>query len=96
MSIACPYCKTVVIPNGFKPGRHTPKCPRCGNPFVLIVPERGGGTVTVRRLVIPNSAVDPTAPTDRLPVASSLPPAKAPLPGADTEKLRKPGEEPPP
>lgn len=92
MNAACPYCKAVVIPNGFEPGRHTPTCARCGNPFVLIVP--AGGAVKVRQLVAPDPAVDPKAPTTRLPAASS-PPARDAAPDEDTGRLRKPGRGPP-
>lgn len=92
MSVACPYCKAVVNPNGFKPGRHTPKCRRCGNPFVLVVPADERQAASVQLLVTPKPAVDPKAPTDRLPAASSRPATAAP-PNVDTDKLRKPDEE---
>lgn len=41
MSIACPYCKTVLKPKELKPGKYNPKCPKCGSPFLLTVADDG-------------------------------------------------------
>ena len=37
MSIACPYCKAVLNPKALKPGRFQPKCPGCGEAFLLVI-----------------------------------------------------------
>jgi eukaryotic-like serine/threonine-protein kinase len=99
MSIACPYCKAVLAPKGLKPGRYTPKCPKCGNPFILIVPKEPGGTISVQQLVPPKKQAaipdtvrtpavksTPAPETDRLPAQSS-PPGKIAPPNALTDKI---------
>ncbi len=38
MSVTCPYCRNVIKLKSVKPGRFTPKCPKCAKPFILTVP----------------------------------------------------------
>ena len=35
MQFGCPACHTTVSANFAKPGRFTPKCPKCGTPFIV-------------------------------------------------------------
>lgn len=37
MAISCPYCGHSTTPKASRPGRFTPKCPKCGRPFDLVV-----------------------------------------------------------
>ena len=75
MSIACPYCKAVLSPKGLKPGRFQPKCPGCGRPFVIVVPDEPGGTISVHQAAAPKSA--PVADTAKNPAPR---PAAKPAP----------------
>lgn len=50
MNIACPYCNATLTPKSLKPGRYAPKCPKCGRPFVLDVPEDDEADVTVEEI----------------------------------------------
>ena len=52
MSIPCPHCQSPLNPKGLKPGQFKPKCPKCGNVFVLIVPEDASGTIAVKMLPV--------------------------------------------
>jgi hypothetical protein len=104
MSIACPYCKTVLTPKGLKPGKYTPKCPRCGNPFLLFVPKEEGGAVSVQRLSPQKPAggeedtVRMGSPQDtvRVPAVKpkSPPPAEKPLPDTVRVPAVKPKDTP--
>ncbi len=110
MSIACPYCKAVLKTKGLKPGKYMPKCPKCHNPFVIVVPDDENGPIAVQQLVkkklpedLPDTvrvpAVKPSSPqptTDKLPSAASRPPTKIAPPGALTDRLPRSGSVPPP
>ena len=39
MAIQCPYCQYSITVKNAKPGKYTPKCPKCTKPFALRVPE---------------------------------------------------------
>lgn len=41
MSVLCPYCSLNIELKGARPGRFTPKCPRCREKFVLLIPPEG-------------------------------------------------------
>lgn len=81
MNIACPYCRAVIKIQSPKTGRFTPQCPKCHNPFVVVVPEDETGTVKVEPLRKKPAAPAPDAgraaeersDTDRLPIASARP-----------------------
>ena len=45
MAIACPLCNQRINLKASKPGRFRPRCPRCRQLFLLIVPETGGAVV---------------------------------------------------
>lgn len=38
MAIACPYCNLNIELTGVRAGRFSPRCPRCNEKFVLIIP----------------------------------------------------------
>ena len=38
-SIRCPNCRHTIALRGVKPGKFQPKCPKCKEPFVLVIPE---------------------------------------------------------
>ncbi len=50
MNIACPYCNATLTPKSLKPGRYTPKCPKCGRPFVVDVPADDEADVIVEEI----------------------------------------------
>jgi len=77
MSIACPYCKAVLTPKGLKPGRYTPKCPKCGQAFLLVVPETEGGTISVQQLV-KKAGADPAGGNPASPAKKAVAPATPP------------------
>ncbi len=39
MSVLCPYCGLTIELTGVKPGRFSPRCPKCREKFVLIIPQ---------------------------------------------------------
>ena len=97
MSIACPYCKAVIKVKALKPGRYTPQCPKCNNPFLVTVPEEEGGTFKVEPIKkkpaandLPDTVRVPAPnPTAKLPGTSPRPPAKTAPPDAPTDVLVK-------
>ena len=101
-SIACPYCKAVLKVRALKAGRYTPQCPKCHNPFLVVVPEDETGTLKVEPIKKPAAGDLPDtvrrpAPTARLPATSPRPPAKTAPPDAPTDILVKgAGKTPPP
>jgi len=69
MHFPCPSCKQAISANPPKPGKYTPKCPKCGKSFVLLVPEDPTATVQVRaaspasgRISAPPKAPPPPSP----------------------------------
>ena len=99
MSIACPYCKAVIKVKALKPGRYTPQCPKCNNPFLVTVPEEEDGTFKVEPIKkkpaandLPDTVrVPPAKPTSKLPTTSPRPPAKTATPDAQTDVILKKG-----
>jgi tRNA A-37 threonylcarbamoyl transferase component Bud32 len=51
--IVCPYCGRGIKLKSAKPGRYTPRCGKCGRPFVLTVPADPHDTVAVMALAVP-------------------------------------------
>ena len=85
MSIACPYCKAVLSPKGLKPGRFQPKCPGCAKPFLLVVPDEPGGTMSVQQIVAQKAAA--VADTAKNPAPK---PAAKPAPKPVAKPARRP------
>ena len=56
MQIHCPNCRVPINSKVLKPGRYTPKCPKCAEPFVLVVPADPGQTVFVRKVPVPEAS----------------------------------------
>jgi serine/threonine protein kinase len=50
MAVVCPYCQRGANMQNPKPGQFTPKCPRCGRRFVLVVSKDPGQAPVVRPL----------------------------------------------
>ena len=65
MQFPCPSCKQAITAKPPKPGKYTPKCPKCGKPFQMIVPDGEGATVQIR--AVPASGAVPP-PSSRAPV----------------------------
>src|SRR5690606_30093116 len=61
MAIECPYCGHRMSVRDAKSGRYQPKCGKCGQRFLLLVPD-GGGTPTVKRIEAKSPAAAKTAP----------------------------------
>ena len=76
MSIACPHCNAVLNPKGLKPGKFTPKCPQCKKPFLIVVPDDEGETISVQRIPQPRPTAVPD--TDRVPAIKPPTPRPAP------------------
>jgi hypothetical protein len=100
MSIACPYCKAVLTPKGLKPGKYTPKCPKCGNPFLLFVPKDEGGTISVQQLAPKKPAdgaedtVRGVAPNDTVRVPAVKPKNPPPAAGKPGKPAAAPTTDP--
>jgi hypothetical protein len=63
VSIRCPHCQNAITVKGAKPGRYTPKCPKCGGSFALTVTEGGED-----RWVVEGPDVKPKAAPEPLPL----------------------------
>jgi serine/threonine protein kinase len=46
--LSCPYCQQSITLKGARPGRYTPRCARCGEKFLLVVPEGGAGPTAAK------------------------------------------------
>jgi serine/threonine protein kinase len=69
VSITCPYCRNTIKLKSVKPGRFTPKCPKCAKAFVLTVPADPAQPPVVAAIKpaaaaapAPAAAVEQTAP----------------------------------
>jgi serine/threonine protein kinase len=47
VAISCPHCNHRILLRAPKPGRFRPKCPRCDNHFVLVIPAEPGAAMQV-------------------------------------------------
>jgi membrane protein implicated in regulation of membrane protease activity len=80
--IQCPYCQNTLSLKEAKPGRYTPRCPKCREPFQLDVPEDPDQapvaskvrSVSANEIEVADSAA-PTAPY--LPTTAPVEPAPA-------------------
>jgi serine/threonine protein kinase len=77
VAIVCPHCQHSMSVKGAKPGRYTPKCSRCKQPFLIVVPEDPARPVTAAPL--PKKAADKTAAV--APPAPGLEETTAPTEG---------------
>jgi len=71
MNIVCPSCDATLTLKALKPGQFKPKCPKCGRPFLLEVPEDDNEDITVTEIKL-----KPLPKTKPVPVLrkSDLPP----------------------
>jgi len=78
--IRCPRCRDEIAIKDARPGRFRIKCPRCGSPFALTVPDEPGAAAVVEALAAEAPAPSPTpAP----PPPPPPPPTAGPtVPGA--------------
>lgn len=78
MAVDCPNCSHELKLKSPRPGRFRPNCPRCGLPFLLIVPEAAGEAMEVRRIPTDTVASPMRARAKERPEAGgSTPPATA-------------------
>jgi hypothetical protein len=63
-----------------RPGRHTPRCAKCGRPFALTIPEDPNDTCAVMALAVPADGAAPPPPPP--PVPANGEPTQAPHPEA--------------
>lgn len=52
-SIRCPSCRHTIALKGVKPGKFQPKCPKCKQPFILVIPQDAGASP--RATVVPEN-----------------------------------------
>jgi eukaryotic-like serine/threonine-protein kinase len=79
--IQCPHCRHQIEVKGARPGRFTPKCTKCGQRFMLVIPE-GGGDPQVS-VIAPNSA------------AATQPPQQTAAPAAAPRRAEPTETQPP-
>jgi eukaryotic-like serine/threonine-protein kinase len=85
MAIACPYCKHPLSLKAAKPGKYTPKCPKCSRGFQLAVSDDAAHSVLVSVLEDPDVTTAPVADsassepsaTEFGETASGLPPPQS-------------------
>lgn len=66
MAIQCPHCQYSITVKNAKPGRYTPKCPKCAKSFAIRVPEAADApwiVVTIGEPAKPNPELDATEAT---------------------------------
>jgi eukaryotic-like serine/threonine-protein kinase len=68
VSVTCPYCKNSIKLKAVKPGRFTPKCPKCAKTFLLKVPTDPAQS----------PVAEPYNPPASAPAAAASAPAPAP------------------
>src|SRR4051794_10509420 len=73
MAVVCPHCQHSAQVKSAKPGRFTPKCPKCFKPFVVIVPNDPEQAWKV----LPLNLEETRPPSDT--VGSAAPQATSPL-----------------
>lgn len=82
MNVSCPACQASLPLRPPKPGRYTPKCPKCGATFALIADADGATTEPLPSAVETTGAFHPTAPTRPAPPAETTGDYTAPDPAA--------------
>jgi hypothetical protein len=90
VAIVCPHCGHSMSIKKARPGRHTPRCARCGRQFVLTVPADPNDTCAVIPLAIPaEPAAPPCADGEQTqsPYPEAIPLAPAPRPPDVPETL---------
>ena len=82
MAIECPYCRHSLGMKDPKPGRFSPKCPKCEKKFMLVVPSEPGAVPVVSAIrserEAPPSESAKAAATMAGPVGSETMPAAEP------------------
>jgi serine/threonine protein kinase len=109
VAIVCPNCTNRLNLKAPKPGRYRPRCPRCGNSFVLVVPEGADPVVEVRASLpadtMPRPSPSKVLPAGRLLAATEamsgespcgVAVADSPLPGSQLVPARRADATPPP
>jgi eukaryotic-like serine/threonine-protein kinase len=79
MQLICPYCSSPTSGKAPKPGRYTPKCPKCGKAFVVVVADDPDQPPTVQ----PLPAADLQATGAYVPVADPNATGSFELPALD-------------
>lgn len=89
MSVTCPYCGLNIELKGAKPGRFNPRCPRCHEKFVLVIPQEPDAQPEViamgtpdRTAIVPGMTAADTASGRSAIGATVAPPATQPPPAA--------------
>lgn len=77
MSVLCPYCSLVIELKGARPGRFSPRCPRCKEKFILLVPRDGEGHPEAMSL---REASESAAGSPAITLADPESPPSAPSP----------------
>ncbi|VTS08270.1 serine/threonine-protein kinase [Tuwongella immobilis] len=98
VAFSCPYCSHSISVKTPKPGRYTPKCPKCAGVFQLIIPADADAAWQVKPL--PNAgqpttapAAPPTAPSGA-PATSGTPTNPGTTPGIPSSKTVLPTARP--
>jgi hypothetical protein len=68
MTIACPQCDASLTLKGLKEGTYTPKCPKCGKPFIISLVEDEDGELVIEQLEAMNPEPKPLPPTVAVPM----------------------------
>lgn len=92
MLIPCPNCKASINAKPPKPGRYTPKCPKCGNPFLMVVPADTNATVQIKPLPKEPSPQRATVPFP--PPQTKTPAAPKPVSPEATGDFTEPNADP--
>jgi hypothetical protein len=80
--ILCPSCRHPIRVRDLRPGRFTPRCPRCDRAFLLTVPDQPG-TPPVVGVLDPSVFAEPVAIEPAPVVPAVIPPLLASTPGTD-------------
>jgi serine/threonine protein kinase len=84
MKISCPACQHRLGLNDPKPGKYQPKCPKCGERFLLLIPANVGEEPTVERLATAANATLTNATPASPPAASAEATLAAPTASSTT------------
>ena len=80
MAIACPYCRHRLSLKTAKPGKYTPKCPKCAGWFQVVVSDDPARAVLVSALENPQATMGPDAGAPAEPSATAVGLTASPLP----------------
>ncbi len=87
MAIACPNCRHSLSLKTAKPGKYTPKCPRCARWFQVVVSDDPARAVLVSALENPEVTTGPDAvvPAEQAATAVGLTASPLPIPKSGQE-----------